>query len=607
MNRMRCTIVSIFLMITLVLCPISNIVRAQPDSSGDMGSSGDQNVSTDERENAIAFLNYLCYVSQDINDSANNRLYLEEIYSKLINNTKPQNVDDHTKSEILDLLDVIERHRLIDVKRERLKLIHEQNQSNAIRSALPDAHSVMNVVLSSKNFISLAFSVCYMATDSWTGYKNSISQSEKEFFEANASLDDAEAAEFHARRKGMFSYMVDMCKKFSLDSSLNENQIKQFVSMKNETNVTLRISQLESQKYIYKTFGSYWLLLANSYFEEGEYQKCVDAIESYRDLNIGILRYDYDYANALPKAMAAKKYLYENRIISKAEYENYILTGCQDIEKNIDVQDWSLRYFVAQSYIDLYNSTNNIEFLKKAYQMCSDTVAFLVGEQRKLNSTYLNAVVSVDPPQNATKDVKNEYSRYNQELKNNRKTELPPAYEPLLLHCDLLFAIAEKLNLDSSEKSKINRILHENDTPLFLTDTLDGYYWFDNKGKVMTPNDMIIEYDKDTIVIPASYATQNISITVSVASGGSTAVFDDWQIKKVDRDKEGDINTFTAKFTSEKADDYDWQGGEIVSITIYPHSGIDKNFSFNFRSINTKYAWYKYLAFWESKIKFERI
>ncbi|SCW69332.1 hypothetical protein SAMN02910456_02634 [Ruminococcaceae bacterium YRB3002] len=600
MKRIVNSVVSVLVLITILLFPISNSVRAI------QSQSGDSNESTEEQENAIAFLNYLCYISQDISDSTDNRLYLEDIYSKLINNTKPQNVDDRTKAQILDLLDVVERHRMIDVKRERLKYINEQNQSQAIKNAIPDPSTVLNVVLSSEDYYMLAFAVGSMALDSWKGYKDYISESEWEFFEANTMLDDEEAEEFHQRRRGMFSYMVDMCNTYSIDTSLNENQIQDFVSIKNEKNVTRRISQLESKKRIYESFGSYWLLLAESYYAEEEYQKCVDAISSYRSLNIGILRYDYDYANAMPKAMASMKKLYEDGVVSRAEYERYILTGCEDIENNIDVKDWSLRYFVAQSYVELFNISRNTQFIDKAYTLCSDTISFLVSEQKSLNEKYLNEVVEIDAPSNATKEEENEYKRYNKELKNNRKTELPPTYDPLLLFCDLLFAVSEKTDIDAKEKTRINRILHDNNEPLFLTKTLDGFYWFNDQGKTLNPDDMSIEYDDYTIEIPAAYLTQDSSIIVTVVSNGNTTIFDDWKIKKVNRGIEGEIDTFTAVYTSDNADSYKWEGGETISVVVQPHNSIDKTLTFNYSVSKTKDAWYEYLKFWEDTYVFER-
>ena len=595
MDKVMKAFVSFSIIIVLLISPIAKFVRADDDEL------------TEEQKNAIAYLNYLCYISQDIHDAAHNRVYLEDIYDKLINNTKPEKIDDETQGELASLLDVIQKHQMIDVMRERLKYINELNQSEAIRDALPDPRSVTNKILSSDNYVDLAISVAYLALDSWGGYKNSVSESEREFFEANATLDDEEAEELHERRKSIFMYMINMCKENEIKTSLSEDQIKDFVSIKNETNVTRRIRQLESKRKIYRTFGSYWLLLAESYFEDSEYQKCVDSIEEYRNLNIDIFKFDYDYANVLPKAMAAMKCLCEVGKVTKEEYEQYVLTGCIEIENNTEVEDWALRYFIAQIYVDLYNLTEDESYLYTSYKLCSDTISFLVKEQRKQNDIYLKEIEEIETPKNATKEVKDECKRYNKQLKQNRKTELPPVYEPLLLHCDLMFVVEKKINIDDDERSKMNRILHVNGTPLFLTETLDGLYWFDGKGKTPNINDMVIEYDEDTITMPASCLAQGYKLSVSVSANGKITTFDDWTVDEVDRDKEGDLTTFVAELSSDKADDFDWEGGEIVTITIQPNRLVeDKTYTVKFEAVNTKDHWYKYLKVWESTIVFER-
>ena len=51
--------------------------------------------------------------------------------------------------------------------------------------------------------------------------------------------------------------------------------------------------------------------------------------------------------------------------------------------------------------------------------------------------------------------------QYNKLLKAQRKVELPPVDEALYLNCDLLFALAEQLDISVDEQKKIDAILHE--------------------------------------------------------------------------------------------------------------------------------------------------
>lgn len=61
--------------------------------------------------NSINMLNYLVVLTQEINASKNSRLYLEEAYSTLLNNTSPEVVDNRTLVEINYLLDTLESYR----------------------------------------------------------------------------------------------------------------------------------------------------------------------------------------------------------------------------------------------------------------------------------------------------------------------------------------------------------------------------------------------------------------------------------------------------------------------------------------------------------------
>lgn len=52
------------------------------------------------QENSIAWLNYLAMLTQEINNSKNSKLFLEEAYASLINNTDPENVNELTESHL---------------------------------------------------------------------------------------------------------------------------------------------------------------------------------------------------------------------------------------------------------------------------------------------------------------------------------------------------------------------------------------------------------------------------------------------------------------------------------------------------------------------------
>ncbi len=55
---------------------------------------------TDTQRNSINMLNWLAYLTQDINSSSNNRLYIEEVYSLIVNETYPNAVDERTQDRL---------------------------------------------------------------------------------------------------------------------------------------------------------------------------------------------------------------------------------------------------------------------------------------------------------------------------------------------------------------------------------------------------------------------------------------------------------------------------------------------------------------------------
>lgn len=129
------------------------------------------------QRNSISMLNYLAVLTQEINASQNSRMYLEEAYSMLINNTFPNAVDSRTLSQLTGILDTLEKYRMIAVKRERLGYVYEQNRAQAIRSVVPSPLGLLGAV-QSFSLSKLAASVVYMAVDSYTSYTSHTTQAD---------------------------------------------------------------------------------------------------------------------------------------------------------------------------------------------------------------------------------------------------------------------------------------------------------------------------------------------------------------------------------------------------------------------------------------------
>lgn len=542
---------------------------------------------TDIQRNSIAMLNYVAVLTQEINASQNSRLYLEEAYSNLVNSVYPNAVDSRTLSQFYSILDTLEKYRMAAVKRERLNYIYEQNRAQAVCAALTDPLSLMDTVRSA-DLRQLADSVLYMAVDAAASYISMTTQMDYEYLQDGWSLNDEAAKALHESRKSAFGYMVQEVQEYNLpgDLALNENMVEQFVEWENNSNVVQRIQFLEANADAYQALGRYWLVLAKSYYEHGDYQKCLDAVADYESLGIRIFRKDYDYAQVLPLAiLSAEAVLTKDAYVEAAE--EYV----KKILENTDYDDWVSRYFAAQTDIDLYARTEDPIYLQSAYQIALDNANSLISEQKSLNAEYLAPIAKAEIPDDAAKEEKQEIKQYNKMLQQVRKTALPPVYEPLALNCELLFSLADALEISSADRQQIEDLLHENGGDIFLTAPMDAQFRMAEKAE---PETAAVQYEKKRLTLPASLVWDGAHIAVSVVrpETGETTQFEDWEIRKVERAQEGDLGTFRAVYASAESQAFAYKAGDEVTVSVV--SGYGENaqpISFRFVCEEQSFLW----------------
>lgn len=581
-------ILSVFLVSSITLNNgtfITTSTNAKRSSTNPISFLEEDNLSSTQK-NSINMLNYMSVLTQKINASSGNQLFLENAYSSLVNDIYPNSVDQKTQSQISSLLDTIEEYRMIDVKRERIEYIYEQNQAQAITQAIPNPLGLLSSIQSSNPLQTIA-SALYMATDSISSYKSASSQADLQYIQDGWELDDDEASALHDSTKEALDYMLNMVRDYDIpgDYALNQESIENFVKWSNKADTQLinKIEWFESHSNVYQKFGPYWLELAKDYYNHRDYQKCLDAVSQYENITTRIVRTDSDYANVLPMAILSAK-----EISSISSYVNSALKYCNLIIENTKDDDWSLRYFVAQTYIDLYSINQNSIYLDKAYQVIFDNVNTLVDEQKELNKTYLTNVVEKEASKDSTKREKQEIKKYNKLVKEERKTELPPINESLYLNCDLLFALAEKRNITESEQTKIENILHESGENIFLTDSIDNKFWF-SKVNEISSNDIDITFDGNKITISANYVSEQVVISVSVLRNKKEKVIDDWTITSVKRPKNSQsCSEFTATFNSKTAKKYKFKLGDFITIKVTPITSSDDNLEFQYKVTNSK-------------------
>lgn len=530
-----------------------------------LGTGKDKYDLTDTQYNSMNMLNHLTVLTQEINSSKNSRLYLEQAYSSIVNNYNPNAIDDRTLGELNALLDTLENYRMTAVKRERLNYIYEQNKAQSLRDAIPKP-----IVLLDTNKKSLVTSLIFLPIDSVKSYLTSSAQADLKYLQDGWTLDDEDAEVLHKQRKDTFSYMVKTVNENQLpgELALTEDAVNTFVEWKNNENVTARIRFFESNQDTYKAFGGYWLTLAESYYENNEYTKCLSAIKAYEDLEICIFRKDYDYAEILPIAITSAE-----QSLDKSEYIAEAERYAEGIIDNTEIDQWSLRYFAALTYVDLYGKSREERYLKAAYDIALDNVNNMVAKQRSMNGAFLKEVVKAEVEKGATAERKKEIKQYNKMLKEDRKTELAPIYEPLTLNCDLLFAIADEMKISDTDKQQIEQILRENDAPLFLVEELDNLYKFESKQ--IDESEIDISFEGDKIVIPAKYVMKDSKITVEIKGKEETEKIDDWTVDEVIRKKGEGLDTFKVVYVSETADDFKYKDNMNIAIVIAAEPDLD--------------------------------
>lgn len=550
--------------------------------------------STQEEITALAMLNHLTVLSQETNDSKNSRLFMEQAYSELINNTYPNSVDTRTLSRLTRLTDTMENYRMINVKRERLQYIYEQNQAQAIRSAIPNPLGLLSTV-HALTPARLVASVVYMAVDAAASYESAKSQTELQYLKGGWELDDSEAEALHQSRQEMFAYMVNIVNDYKLegDLALTEESVQEFTKWKNDSNIVARIQFLESNKKTYQAYGGYWLTLSESYYGNGELQKCIETMTEYEAIKARIFRRDFEYAKVLPLAIAAAEQTYAD-----SDYVTYGAERAQAIIDNTRNEDWALRYFAAQTYVTLFDKTGDRQYLEHAYHTVLNNVTSLLHEQRTLNEKYLAAVVETRDPNGATKEEKEQVKKFNLMLKEIRKTELTPASEALILNLDLVFGLAEQIKISDAEKTRVDAILHPQGERLFLNETFDNKYWFSPVKKSVV-DDIEIAFNGTSIVVPVSFLSADAEIQVSVKEKDSSelVMLTDWRLDKVERRTESNLTTFGAIFVSDEGKKHIWGPEAEIHITLIPDIVHETElFEFEYLTASVKKEWYEYIT-----------
>lgn len=550
------------------------------------------------QKNSINMLNYLAVLTQEINTAKNSRVFLEEAYSNLISNIYPNAVDASTLERLTNLLDTMEGYRMISVKRDRLKYVFDQNQARAMEAIIPKPLDLLSLV-QSESKTKMVLSLLSLATDGYVNYTSTVKDGELAYIQDGWELDDAASAELHNSRREAFSYMIRMVGEYGLPGNLalSETAVNEFVAQKNNTNVLQSIQFLESNADTYRALGAYWLLLSQKYYQNGDYAKCLDAIAAYEALDNHIFRKDHDLASTLPVAIGASAQVLEGEayVSAASRYADMILANTQN-------EQWELRYFAAQTFAELYTITNDMQYLQAAYDAALNNVNNLVSKQRQLNQEYLATVAEISAPKDASKEVKTETNNYNKQLREERKAAPPPVYRPLVLNLDLLFLMADTMGISEAERTRIDGILHENGSNLFLNTHIDNQYRVAAVSNNVEQEELDVQFTGSSLTIPVDLAAPDTTILLTVRDESGETMYEDWQRSKVERKSAGDLSSFMVTYESPSAKKHKYTAGATATIEVtVPASQENKEFSFSFVAEQEK------LLYLLDQIKFVRV
>lgn len=586
---------------TETVIPTPDATAEAENNNDDGGNSSsafwEPTVLTEKQANSINMLNYLASLTREILAKTNSRVFVEQAYDSLINNLNPSKVDELTQSHFNELLDDLYSFSKLINKRDRLKYLYEQNQAQAMRSAIPNPLGLLSAVQSG-NLFSLATSVAYMAIDSISSYSAGMSSAEQEYLQGSWALDDEETDTIHSLRKQTFMYMLEVSRMYSLpdELTLSEEKVDSFIEWKEKpydiSSPSSKVLFYQNHEKEYEGFGQYWLARATAHYDNKEWENCLLAIKRYENLQIGIYRKDYDLAKILPIAIASAKEVYtgEQYINEAARYTDLIL-------RNTSSKDWSLRYFAAQTYVDLYNVSKDTMYIDKAYHTVLDNVNELKAEQRRLNSKYLSPIELEPIPAGTDKEKEERIKKYNDQLKNDRGTELPPVYEPLRLNCDLLFALMDEFNYSDTSRQEVEKILFDSNATLFITQPLNTKY-----SQIKNQPEWSIQFTGKDITLPAVALSPTAAISITVYSNDETTLIDDWTITKVER-KGTSADSFVATYHSKTAESFNYADANKLMVSVSP-LGDDAAMVYNafFEINNSKTLWvFDNISFVESK------
>lgn len=407
--------------------------------------------TADEIPPEMELLNEFTYYTTLIVETEN-RLYLDDIYDRLMNQYEPKEIDETINERLIEMLNGIENIKILDLKKERLQMVFDLQKSNVIASAIPNPINMIGTIALAtnprrsltQNIISGLAAAVGTGASSYTMYKSAstdllIETNEKYWdleYEAMRNVNALNHSSLSAQNQ--YGSSNDIPGEYIL----NEENTKRFINIISDANIARAINNLESAEKTYQHFPLYWLERADLYFKNGDFQSCIDTVLYYENnFNYSqIYRRNERYGQVLVDAIASAINLYYS------DDYNYCLDlvtpWLSRAEESTAPDDWFQMYYISICYL-MFADVSNQEFYNIAYDLIQRCGRYLSGIQDSFISSYTSELIEKTDEEKEfmLPAQREEYEEEYNAQDDARKTELPTTDGGLIESLRMLYSM----------------------------------------------------------------------------------------------------------------------------------------------------------------------
>ena len=599
-------IFSLILALTVCLSAFLNPVHAEEelplngqDTLVDELGIEESEITSDPDAQTAALLTGLVFALSDAEASANGRLILDEVFDQLKNNTGTSAMDAAVSEKLDGWLDSMEPLRLTDSERKKLHHLFQYNQAVLLKAVVDEPLALLSHAHSYdlKDVAQAVIAPVFESPETYMAFQN---PADPYFLQLNQTFREEEMQVLDGIKAEALSCLNDFVKKKDLSEEylFTAEAVQKLSEWKHSGDLLGKIHFLEENTETYSGYAGLWLLAAQSYFENGDYSKCLSAVQTYEEAQKPACKTDRNYARLLPAAVIS---LLETVRLVDTRVER-IAACVENLIKNTDTDDWALRYFASMAYMEISRSGDNSymkdRWRKNACTVSGSVVKHLTAFQQDLNHSYMAEPIQEKAPQGASSEEKKKIRELNTLLKEDRKTSLPPVSLPLLLSADLLKAFMEREASDENGRKEAEAALYPDNDPVFLNRVIEQEYR-NEPAEEISGNEIIL--DKKKLSVPADLLSYDCTISVIADNGTDHWTFSDWTVENIKRKDPDDIHSFTSELTSAKYSSFKLTENMEISVEVIPTGLVScEPLSAKYRTVPAKFL------FFFNTIKLER-